>query len=185
MLIFYTVYGLWISSEVLLNRLMRSGSADKKKTDNHTEIYLWLTIVGSTMACVFLSKQFPMPIISSIYFNYFGLAVIVIGMLIRLMAIKQLGRFFTVDVTIRKDHQLMQSGFYKYLRHPSYTGSILSFIGFGLSWNNWLGLVVVFVPIVLVFIYRINIEEKVLTQQFGPLYSDYMSRSKRLLPFVY
>jgi protein-S-isoprenylcysteine O-methyltransferase Ste14 len=185
MLIFYIVYGLWISSEILLNRLMRSGTSDKKKTDKHTEIYLWLTIVLSTMACVFFSNQFPMPIVSSVYFNYLGLAFIIIGMLIRLIAIKQLGRFFTVDVTIRKDHQLMQSGFYKYLRHPSYSGSILSFLGFGLSWNNWLGLVIVFVPIVFIFIYRIHVEEKVLTQQFGIVYSDYKSRSKRLIPFVY
>jgi len=117
--------------------------------------------------------------------NLIGLIIITIGIIIRVISIKQLGRFFTVNVTIRKDHQLIQNGFYKYIRHPSYTGSLLSFLGFGFSLNNWLSLILVFMPILLSFIHRMNIEEKVLTEQFGKEYSDYIKRTKRLIPFLY
>ena len=108
-----------------------------------------------------------------------------LGIGFRLLAIKQLGRFFTVDVTIRENHQLLQTGFYKYLRHPSYTGSLLTFFGFGISLNNWLGLGIVILPTVITMLYRIRIEEKVLTEQFGKSYLEYSSKTKRLIPFIY
>ena len=184
-ILFYSTYLLWILSEVLLNRLIRSSKTDKQAADKNTELYLWLSIIISISIGVFVSTMFAFPIFFSERLALIGIAVIFIGIIIRLIAIKQLGRFFTVDVTIRKDHQLMQNGFYKYLRHPSYTGSLVSFLGFGLSLNNWLSLVVVFLPILFTFMYRISIEEKVLTEQFGKQYLDYTSRTKRLIPFVY
>jgi protein-S-isoprenylcysteine O-methyltransferase Ste14 len=79
----------------------------------------------------------------------------------------------------------MQSGFYKHLRHPSYTGALLSFAGLGLSMNNWLSLILIFIPVLFAFIHRMNIEEKVLTGQFGKQYSDYIGKTNRIVPFVY
>jgi protein-S-isoprenylcysteine O-methyltransferase Ste14 len=96
-----------------------------------------------------------------------------------------LGRFFTVNVTIRDDHKLIQSGFYKYLRHPSYTGSLLSFLGFGLSLDNWLSLAIIFLPTLFAFIYRMKVEENVLSEQFGEQYQDYILKTKRIIPFIY
>jgi protein-S-isoprenylcysteine O-methyltransferase Ste14 len=176
---------LWILSEVLLNRLFRSGKSDKQATDKNTELYLWISIIISITIGICASRMFAFPIFLNTQFQLIGIVIIILGIIIRLVAIKQLGRFFTVDVTIRKDHQLMQSGFYKYLRHPSYTGSLLSFLGFGLSLNNWLSFIIVLLPTLFAFIYRISIEEKVLTEQFGKQYLDYMSKTKRLVPFIY
>ena len=184
-ILFYTTYFLWILSEILLNRLIRSGKSDKQAADKNTELYLWLSIIISVTIGVYTSFNLLFPICFNEQFRLIGIIVIIIGIIIRLISIKQLGRFFTVDVTIRKDHQLMQSGFYKYLRHPSYTGSLLSFVGFGLSLNNWVSLAIVFIPMLFAFIYRMNIEEKVLTEQFGKQYQDYISKTKRLIPFVY
>jgi len=184
-ILFYSTYFLWFLSEVLLNRFIRSGKSDKQAADNNTELYLWISIILSITIGVFVSTTITFPVFSSERLELIGIAVIIIGIIIRLIAIKQLGRFFTVDVTIRKDHQLMQSGLYKYLRHTSYTGSLLSFLGFGISLNNWLGLAVVFLPILFTFIYRISIEEKVMTEQFGKQYLDYICKTKRLIPFVY
>ena len=146
MKIFYITYILWVLSEIFLNRFLRSGKQDRKSADRKTELYLWLTIVLTITIANFVMFSYPFPIFPRAGFAITGLIVIITGMLIRFLAIKQLGRFFTVDVTIRKDHELMQSGFYKYVRHPSYTGSLLSFLGFGLSLNNWLGLAIVLFP---------------------------------------
>ena len=107
------------------------------------------------------------------------------GVIFRFIAIKQLGRFFTVNVTIRNDHQLIQSGLYKYLRHPSYCGSLISFLGFGISLNNWLSIIFIIIPYSLAVMYRIKVEEKVLTEQFGKQYLDYKKHTKRIIPFIY
>jgi len=184
-ILFYAVYFLWVLSEVLLNRLIRSGRSDKHDVDKNTELFLWLSIIISITIGVYIAITFPLPVYYRWEFAFIGIAIIILGIIIRLVAIKQLGRFFTVDVTIRKDHQLIETGLYRYLRHPSYTGSLLSFLGFGISLNNWLSFFIVFLPPIFTFIYRINIEEKVLTAQFGKQYSDYISRTKRLIPFVY
>ena len=176
---------LWILSEVLLNRLTRSGKTDKQAADKNSELYIWISIIISITIAVFVSKMFLCSIFLNDQFRLIRILIIIIGIIMRLIAIKQLGRFFTVDVTIRKDHQLMQKGFYKYLRHPSYTGALLSFIGFGLSLNNWFSLAIVFLPVLFTFIHRINIEEKVLAEQFGEQYLDYCRKTKRLIPFLY
>ena len=183
--IYSLTYIIWILSEIILNRFVRSGKSDKKSADKNTELYLWGTIMLSITIGVYVKYNFPLPVFYNVQFALFGIIIIFFGIIIRFLAIKQLGRFFTVDVTIREGHQLMQSGFYKYLRHPSYSGSLLSFLGFGLSLNNWFTLAIIFLPVLIAFIYRIKIEESVLTEQFGNQYQDYKSKTKCIIPFIY
>lgn len=183
--LFNSICFFWILSEILLNRLWRSGNSDKKSSDKNSLLLIWVTILISVTVGVFISKLIALPILSNVGLEFIGLAMIILGIIFRLVAVKQLGKFFTVDVTIRKNHQLLQTGLYKVLRHPSYTGSLLSFFGFGLSLNNWLSLAVVFLPTLFAMVHRINIEEKVLTEQFGKQYLDYIFKTKRLIPFVY
>ena len=108
-----------------------------------------------------------------------------LGIIFRLYAIKTLGRYFTVNVTIREGHKIIKQGLYKYLRHPSYTGSLLSFVGFGISLNNWVSFLIVMIPVTASFIRRMNIEERALTEQFGEEYITYKKQTWRLLPFIY
>jgi len=125
------------------------------------------------------------PMVNTNVLLYFGSALIVVGMIIRFIAIRTLGKFFTVNLALHGDHTLIKAGLYKYIRHPSYSGSLLSFLGFGLSLNNWLSLMIIIVPILITFINRINIEEKLLENQFGTEYSDYKKKTERLIPFLY
>jgi len=115
----------------------------------------------------------------------FGLAMIWLGVVLRLLVIRTLGPYFTVDVTIRENHRLKTDGFYKHLRHPSYTASLISFAGFGLALNNWLSFVVVFLPVLFVFVIRIRIEEQVLIEKFGSEYLDFQKSTNALIPFIY
>jgi len=183
--IFYLTYIIWGLSEVIMNRLVRSGKDDKKGADNNTELYIWICIIICVTLGVLVSLKYPVPIFINVKLMLIGIIIIIIGIILRFLAVRQLGRFFTVNVTIRKDHKLIQNGFYKYIRHPSYTGSLLSFLGFGISLNNWLSLGLVFIPTLFFFILRMNVEEKVLAEQFGKQYSDYLKRTKRLIPLLY
>ncbi|MEI6822726.1 MAG: isoprenylcysteine carboxylmethyltransferase family protein [Bacteroidota bacterium] len=184
-LLFYSIYFLWFLSEVLLNRLIRSGKSDKKAKDKNTEIYLWMAVIFTITISVYISAAYPTLVVYDDRIKLIGLIIIVLGVIFRFIAIKQLGRFFTVNVTIRNDHQLIQSGLYKYLRHPSYSGSLLSFLGFGVSLNNWLSIIFIIIPYFIAVMYRISIEEKALTEQFGKQYIDYKKQTKRLIPFLY
>ena len=185
MAIFYLVYTLWFISEVILNRLMRSGKSDLKGRDRGSLIIIWLTIILAMGLGVFLSIRYRMPIVPSALFQYAGLGVIIAGMIIRFIAIRSLGKYFTVDVTIREGHQLKTDGMYRLVRHPSYTGSLISFLGYGMTLDSWPGLLAVVIPVTVVMIYRIRIEERLLTEQFGQEYRNYMLNSKRLLPWIY
>jgi len=61
----------------------------------------------------------------------------------------------------------------------------LAFVGFALSMRNWGALVVILVPIFVAFIRRMNVEEEALSQALGSRYTEYMARTKRLVPGVY
>ncbi len=62
---------------------------------------------------------------------------------------------------------------------------LLAFLGFALSLGNWAALLVILLPIGAVFIHRMNVEEDALSGALGPQYTDYMRRTKRLVPFIY
>ncbi|WP_091394853.1 methyltransferase family protein [Flavobacterium noncentrifugens] len=65
-----------------------------------------------------------------------------------------------------ENHKLKTDGFYKFLRHPSYFASLVSFVGFGISLNNWIALAIITTAIFTAFAYRIQVEEKVLGRIF-------------------
>ncbi len=71
------------------------------------------------------------------------------------------------------------------MRHPSYTGLAISFLGFGISVGNWISLLLAIVPTTAMLLYRIKIEEAVLSEMFGDEYENYCANTKRLIPFVY
>jgi protein-S-isoprenylcysteine O-methyltransferase len=96
-----------------------------------------------------------------------------------------LGRFFTVNVAIAADHRLIDSGPYRFIRHPSYAGALMAFLGLGLTIGNWVSLGLLLAPTLMVFQRRMDVEESALIQAFGTRYQDYMRRTKRLLPGIY
>ena len=114
-----------------------------------------------------------------------GLAIFLAGIAIRLYSIIYLGKFFTANVAIAADHKLIDTGPYQQVRHPAYTGSLLTFLGFGLFFCNWASLVIMIVPVYAAFLWRIHIEEQALLGAFGEQYEEYMKRTKRLVPGVY
>jgi protein-S-isoprenylcysteine O-methyltransferase len=177
---------IYLVSEVLLTLTRRSRSKTGTKQDRSTLGMIWLVITVSVMAGVFVAQNFRAGALPhGRMFASVGVVLFVAGLILRWWAIITLGRFFTVDVTIEKDHDLVERGPFLIVRHPSYSGVLLAFVGLGLSTGNWAALLVILIPIGAAFIRRMNVEEDALSRALGPRYAEYMKRTKRLVPFVY
>lgn len=176
---------LWGISEIYLVLKMRSGGADAKGKDKKSLSRLWLVIGFGIFFGIFIAKSTFLPFYKSEIIQFTGLSFLVLGVVLRLMVVNNLGKYFTVDVTIKKDHQLKTDGFYKYVRHPSYAFSMLTFLGLAIVLNNYIAAIIVFIPVFLMFLKRIDIEEQALTEEFGADYIRYRTKTKKLIPFIY
>jgi protein-S-isoprenylcysteine O-methyltransferase Ste14 len=111
-----------------------------------------------------------------------GLAVLAAGVALRTWAILTLGRLFKFVVVIQDGHRVVESGPYRLLRHPSYTGALVAFLGAGLALDSWLSmLALVAIPLVAILV-RIRVEEAELASALGPSYTSYAARTRRLVP---
>jgi protein-S-isoprenylcysteine O-methyltransferase Ste14 len=173
-------------SEVLLAVAKRSKNTQvKSKADKSSLLILWLCIVGGLVLGGFtpgyIKPGFPL----GAWIHIIGLVVVLLGFIIRWIAILQLGKMFTVDVSISSDHRLKTNGFYSVVRHPSYLGLLLVLLGIGLFTGNLAALIIIFVPSLLALIYRMQVEENALIAAFGQEYIDYKNKIARIIPGVY
>jgi protein-S-isoprenylcysteine O-methyltransferase Ste14 len=113
-----------------------------------------------------------------------GLVLMVLGTALRWWSILTLGRYFTLDVAVRSAQPVVQSGPYRFVRHPSYTGLLLIFFGIGLALANWASVIAILVVCPLGLLYRVRVEERALAESLGQPYVDYMRHTKRFIPFV-
>jgi protein-S-isoprenylcysteine O-methyltransferase Ste14 len=114
-----------------------------------------------------------------------GIAVLLSGTLFRFYSMHLLGRFFTYDVAVSAGQHVVELGPYRWLRHPSYLGSLVANIGLGMTMTNWVALLLPALCIGAAYAYRIPIEEQALVKGLGAPYREYMRRTWRLIPFVY
>lgn len=114
-----------------------------------------------------------------------GLTVLLLGSFLRRHCFKTLGTHFTGNVKVTSDQPVIQQGAYRWVRHPSYTGGMLMFLGIGLGLTNWLSIVILMISSGFSYAYRVRVEEEVLQTALGQPYRDYMQRTKRFIPFVF
>jgi protein-S-isoprenylcysteine O-methyltransferase Ste14 len=177
---------VYLLSELLLTATRRSRSRTGTKQDRSTLLEVWFVILVSVGTGILVTKYFPVAALPNARkFAFAGMVLFVAGLFLRWWAIITLGRFFTVDVTIERDHELVERGPFRLVRHPSYAGVLMAFVGFALTLGNWAALMVILLPITAAFVHRINVEEDALSRALGEQYTDYMRRTKRLVPFVY
>ncbi len=101
-----------------------------------------------------------------------GIFFILLGVALRWYAIHTLGRYFTRDVAVSADQQVVQRGPYRKIRHPAYTGTFLTMLGVGLALTNWASLGVLLLCVFLGHFYRVKVEEQALIQAIGQPYQE-------------
>jgi protein-S-isoprenylcysteine O-methyltransferase Ste14 len=180
------VIGFFISQ-----RLLREGeearSFEKKSSDKNSTL-----LVATGTATVFTA------LLGSIVLNYFriatinlwlltliGIIVMTTGLTIRIIAQKTLSKYYTATLKTIEKQTLVTDGIYKCIRHPGYGGTILLISGAGITSNNYITLMICIIIPLLVYPYRIRVEEKMLLSAFGHEYVEYSKKTKRIIPFVF
>ena len=113
-----------------------------------------------------------------------GLVLFVVGVGIRLVGKRTLGKYYSYGLRLLPDHKLVTGGIYKYVRHPISLAVLVYDPGIPLIFSSLYGFLITLalVPLIL---YRIEIEERMLIQKFGDEYRNYMRRTKKIIPFLY
>jgi protein-S-isoprenylcysteine O-methyltransferase Ste14 len=114
-----------------------------------------------------------------------GLVVMAVGIAIRQWAVAVLGDLFTVEVRVHPGQAVIERGPYRWVRHPSYTGLILTFVGIGLALRNWGALPILAVVPTVGLVVRIRFEERALLDGLGERYRRFIATRPRLFPGVW
>jgi protein-S-isoprenylcysteine O-methyltransferase Ste14 len=110
-----------------------------------------------------------------------GVAIVACSCLLVVWTFHHLGKNLTDTVVTRRDHTLVISGPYRYVRHPFYLAIALQVLGGSLVMANWFILLAGIIPFAFLVI-RTRIEEQKLVDRFGVEYQDYMRRVGRFVP---
>jgi protein-S-isoprenylcysteine O-methyltransferase Ste14 len=183
---YFNIAEIFGISEIILLLVKRSKKgAVKNSLDKNSLILLWITITGCMVLGGFITAFEIWPFPDTAIIRDIGVAVAIIGFIIRWIAILQLGKMFTVDVAIASGHALKTDGMYSIIRHPSYLGLMLIICGIALCQANILACIVIIIPIFLALNYRIKVEEKALLAEFGEQYEAYQKNTARIIPGIY
>ena len=177
---------MWATYESYLTIRTAKKYSHIENRDKNSMIILYITIItgyGVGIPISFtdygaIESYYP-------YLSFVGFLIMIAGMSIRLIAINTLNTQFTYAVKILDNHQLITSGIYKYIRHPSYLGQSLVILGSAIAFSNYISIVILFIPFFFAVLYRISIEEKVLMNHFADAYLEYKKKTKLLIPLVY
>ena len=172
-------------SEIALNLLRRSKPSSSEARDRGSMRLIWIAITfgiaGAIMAQWVPSANMLAPVR---FLRLLALFLIIAGLIVRWVAILTLGRLFTVDVAIHEDHPVVETGLYRFVRHPAYAGTLITFLGLGIFFENWLSFFVLIIPVTLAVFNRIVKEEQALRTALGAPYTEYCTRTKRLIPGI-
>jgi protein-S-isoprenylcysteine O-methyltransferase Ste14 len=185
LVIFDTTYSIWIISElfgaVLIPKLRQRG-ATRVRRDRGSGALVILTVFPS-ISIAFAFGYNGVGMLPD-WAYYLGISLMLLGIVVRQWAIAVLGRFFSLTVKVAEDHKVIDKGPYRVIRHPSYTGVLITFIGLGFAVQSVGALLVLLTLYGMSFGYRMSVEERTLMTELGKDYGDYMRRTKRIIPFL-
>ncbi len=176
---------VWVASEIfgagLVPRLRQRGPT-RVKRDRGSRALISVAILVSVLIAFYFGYGGVGALPDGVF--YVGILLMFLGVLVRQYAIAILGQFFSLTVQIAEDHRVVDKGPYRLIRHPSYTGILITFTGLGLAVQSLGALLVLLLFFGISFGYRMYVEERTLLSALGQDYASYMKRTKRLIPFI-
>jgi protein-S-isoprenylcysteine O-methyltransferase Ste14 len=185
LVIFDATYFVWFASEIigaLLIPRLRGRGTTRVRRDRGSAALILLTVWISLGIALALGYGGVGRLPDWVF--YPGIILMLLGIGIRQWAIAVLGQFFSLNVRVVEDHRVVDKGPYRWVRHPSYTGVLITFIGLSLAVQSLGALLVLLAVFTISFGYRMHVEEKTLLTELGDNYASYMKRTKRIIPYV-
>ena len=175
-----------IPETILLARRSRSDPTARKE-DRGSLVVMTIVTGGGVIAACLLAATWTAAAIPSLrpLVTIVGIVVFLLGAALRWWSIYTLGRYFTADVAVRSTQSVVQSGPYRFVRHPSYTAILIMLLGVGLALANWAAIIIMVAGGIIGLGYRVMVEERALVEALGQPYADYMRHTKRFIPFIF
>ena len=114
-----------------------------------------------------------------------GTVCLTLGLWLFHLSHADLGGNWSITLEVREDHRLVTQGVYRRIRHPMYTALLLYSVGQALVLPNYVAGLSSFVAMALLVALRIGPEERMMLEEFGKDYQEYMAVTKRLVPGVW
>lgn len=158
-----------------------------EKDKNSTTLLGILNIVNLLLLLsgFLLNRYNVIVLFHNLMIPFLGNFILITGFIVRVIAIRTLKEYYTRTLKIQSSQKVVDTGMYKYIRHPGYVGSILQWLGAGIASNNIVVLSLITLTTLIVYQYRIKSEEKMLIEGLGNNYKDYIKRTKKLIPEIY
>jgi protein-S-isoprenylcysteine O-methyltransferase Ste14 len=183
---FYVVLGMFAASEwsIRLRSQKNHGGTRKDRGSFYVVVFTAVLGIGAAFALAHSVQSAGINVARWPIF-IIGLAIVILAMALRRWAVLTLGQFFTVQVQVRSGQTVVDTGPYRWVRHPSYTAITMSFVGIGVALENWLSLLVLIVVPTIGLVVRIRVEERALLEALGEPYREFSATRARLIPKVW
>ncbi len=114
-----------------------------------------------------------------------GGSLMLAGVVLRHWAVRALGSYFVTEIKVRPDQPLVQSGVYRWLRHPSETGNLAIVVGASVLLGSVIGLAICGASVLPLVLWRVRREDRLLDATFGERHRRYAEQVKSLIPLLY
>ena len=182
--LYYACLGCWVAFGLYWDIAARnSAPARSSETKASRGVHVFLANVAIVLIAApihGLGRFLPVsPVVMMV-----GFLIEVVGLSLAIWARQHLGRNWSGEITIKQDHQLIQTGPYRHLRHPIYTGLLAMYVGLTIATGEWLGLIGLAVAVI-AYWRKTRMEEATLGTAFGEKYETYRRDTWAIVPGVF
>ncbi|NHJ01402.1 MAG: isoprenylcysteine carboxylmethyltransferase family protein [Candidatus Heimdallarchaeota archaeon] len=186
---------IWVLIPILLLNVILSADIVIRPISRQKDRFNRLILAGSFLMVpvgvvipflefvLFWEGVFPIPLSMSVLI--IGGVLELVGGIFLIGSRIQLGKYGGPKIVLEEDHRLVTGGFYRFIRHPMYTGFLLFFFGYSISFSSILMTGLITLVLFILFKIRMDIEEEILLQKFNDDYRAYIKRTQRLFRFIY
>ncbi len=184
--VFYAVFAMWLAFTFLIEPLIIRSKGEKTaktREDKGSALLIYISVFVSIITAFQFAGANITPLPEWVFI--LGICLMLLGIFVREWAVTTLRGFFLFTVGVRQDHKVIENGPYRFVRHPAYSGSVLTMIGLGLATQSAVAVLILSGVCGIAYGYRIHVEESALEKDLGEEYLQYIKRTKRLIPFVF
>ena len=174
-----------IGGAIYLPRLVQSRNARRAERN---DLSFWLILpgflvvfYGAPLEYLYLPRTLP----HTLELQILGLVLLAAGVALRVWVRRSIGSLYSGYVQIQTGHHLVQSGPYRYVRHPGYSAFLLMLLGLAVGYSSLIGLAAIPLLFLPGIAYRIKVEETLLAAEYGEAFSAYTRHTRKLIPWIW